>query len=400
MLNSEILSNTRIIDLGTVIAGPQCAALLGDFGAEVIKIENPDGGDPARKLAPIKDGESLWWKVIGRNKKSVTLNLKDDRGKKLFTDLVKQSDVLIENFRPGVMERFGFSWEYLKSINPNLIFLRISGYGQNGPMSDLPSFGRAAEAFSGIQYLTGFPDGPPVHAGFSMADSITALMGAYGVSLALYEREHNKKGGQMIDLALYETLFRIVEFPIVMYDQLQQVQERQGNQHPGGQPINTYMTRDGKWLTISAATDNTARRFLKAIGGDELANDSRFNSNQLRVANADALNTIINKWMGERTLAEIEKVLQEKEAPFYSVVMNTKDLFENEQILAREDIISVKDEDFNELKMQGIVPKFSRTPGKVKHTGPKLGEHNFEIYSNLCGVSIEELEKLQADKVI
>lgn len=400
MIHSEILANTRILDLGNVIAGPQCAGLLGDFGAEVIKIEHPENGDPARRLAPLKGGESLWWKVMNRNKKCITLNLKDDRGKGLFTKLVSQTDVLVENFRPGVMERLGFSWEELKAINPNLIMLRISGYGQNGSLSHLPSFGRAAEAFSGVHYLTGFPDGPPVHAGFSMADSLTALMGAFGVSLALYERKQYQQGGQCIDLALFEALFKLVEFPVAMYDQLQKIQERQGNSHPGIQPINTYKTQDGKWITISAATDNTAKRFLTAIGGSALASDPRFINNKVRIENEAVLNNYIKEWIEQRNLNEIEKILKENDAPFYSVVMNTEDIFNCDHIWEREDIISVQDEDFGELKMQGVVPKFSRTPGKINHTGPKLGEHNLEIYSTLCGLTEEEIAGLKAEHVI
>ncbi|MRG84875.1 CaiB/BaiF CoA transferase family protein [Salinibacillus xinjiangensis] len=400
MLNKEILENIRIIDLGTVIAGPQCAGLLGDFGAEVIKVERPKNGDPARRLAPMKDGASLWWKVMNRNKKSITLNLKSKKGNELMRKLVEQSDVLIENFRPGVLEKLGLSWEQLQAINPNLILLRISGYGQTGPKASLPSFGRAAEAYSGVQYITGFPDGPPVHAGFSMADSVTALMGAYGVSLALYERQFNNKGGQVIDLALFESLFRLVEFPVAMYDQLNKIQERKGNQHPGSQPINTYKTKDNQWITISAATDQTAKRFLKAIGGDELANDPRFITNEKRVENIEVLDRIIKKWMLNRTFSEIEKLLHENDAAFYSKVMNMQDLFESDHIRAREGIVSVEDDDFDELKMQGVVPKFSRTAGKVKHTGPKLGEHNLEVYSKLCGIDKDELSKLKDENVI
>ncbi len=284
------LNGMRVIDAGAMIAGPLAATQLADFGADVIKIEMPDTGDSMRHWAPIKDGKSLWWKVIGRNKRLVTLKLSDTEGAEIFKRLVQEADIVIENFRPGTFERWGLGYDVLSALNPRLVFVRVSGFGQTGPYSERGGYGTIAEAFSGIPSFTGFPDKPPSLPGFPMADSVASTFAAMAAMFAIYERDNSGSGvGQEIDVSLYEPLFRLVESQVIGFDQMGIVKQRQGNRLAEDSPRNTYKSRDGKWVAISASSQKTFERFATAMGMPELIADPRYCTNSSRCEHADAL---------------------------------------------------------------------------------------------------------------
>ena len=352
-----------------------------------------------RGMVPLKNGTSVWWKSLGRNKRCITLNLKSPRGRELFLELCRMSDVVIENFRPGVLEQLGLAWETLHEVNPNLILLRISGYGQTGPYRDRPGFGRVAEAFSGAQYITGEPDRAPMTSGYSLVDMVSGLMGAYAVMLALHARQTHGSGGQVIDLGLYESLFRLVDFPVPIYDQLGVIVERLGNGHPTAAPINTYRTRDGRWVTVSAPIDRAARRLLEAIGGTELASDPRFLTNESRVKHRESLDALIRQWFADHTFDEVQACF-ETSGVAYSKVYSAADIAADAHYAARENIVEMPDEEFGSVRIPGVVPKLLGTPGAIRWTGPRKGEHNEEVYSGLLGLSPADLEELRQKGVI
>lgn len=393
------LKGMRVIDAGQMIAGPLSCTMLADFGAEVIKLEHPIQGDAMRARPPEKDGKSLWWKVIGRNKRNVTLNLSKPKGQALFKELVKTADVIVENFRPGTFERWGLGYDVLKAINPGIVLVRVSGYGQTGPYASRGGYGTVAEAYTGIPSFTGFPDGPPtLSSSFAMADSVAATFAALGAMMAIYER--NRSGeGQEVDVSLYEPLFRLVEFQAIAYDQLGLVRERIGNRSITDSPRNAYKTRDGRYITISASTQKSFQRLLDAMGMSELGVDPRFCDGLARQRHADALDGLMEKWFLEHDSDAARRILDEGEV-VNGPILTIADIFEDPHYLARQTIARVKDEDFGELAMPNVTPLMSRTPGAVRHPGMPLGVETDEFYRQELGLSDDALTVLRREQVI
>ena len=394
------LHGMTVIDAGTTIAGPMAASLLGDFGAEVIKIELPGRGDPTREWAPKKDGLSLWWKVSGRNKKLITLNLGKPEGQALLKKLIVDADILIENFRTGTMERWNVGYQDLAAANPGIIMVRISGYGQDGPYSHRPGYGTIAEAMSGIPSFTGFPDKPPTLSAFPLADAVAGLFGALGAMFAVYHRDVKGTGeGQIVDVSLYEPLFRLVESFVIAYDQLGKVKQRRGNRMEESSPRNAYETSDDAWVAVSASSQRTFERLAEAIGRPHLSDDSRFVDNPSRVENAAQLDAVLTEWFRKLRLEDVMEVLESHDVvagPVYDI----RRIFQDPHYEARESITRVEDPDLGPVRMQNVIPKLGKTPGRVKHAGLGLGEHNHEIYGDRLGLSLEEMERLKEDGVI
>lgn len=384
------LEGIKVLDLSSLYAGPLIATNLADFGAEVIKVEHPRGDD-ARRWGKSKDGVPLWWKVIARNKRLMCLDLNQEESRRIVRKLCAWADVLIENFRPGKMEQWGLGYDELKEINPKLIMVRVTGFGQTGPLRAEPGFGTLAEAFSGFAYITGHPGGPPTLPPFGLADGIAALTGTYATMMALYWRDVHKDGeGQVIDLSLYEPIFSILGPQITEYTQLGVIQHRQGNRSFRTAPRNAYQTRSGDWVVLSAGTQQVANRVFEAIGKPELSQDPKFSTPQARVANGDLVDEVVSEWIHDHSLNEVLQRFQEVEAPIapvYSVEQIVKDNHFN----ARQSIIQVPDEDLGEIMMQNIAPKFSLTPGTIKHSGrTKIGADAKYIYESILHEEIPE----------
>jgi len=392
------LADLVVLDLTTIVSGGTATSVLADFGARVIKVENPQGGDPLRTWEPTKNGVSLWWKVHARNKKSITLNLRHPRGQQLLKHLVLKADVLVENFRPGTLERWSLDYDALSETNPRLVMVRVSGFGQTGPYRDRPGFGTVAEAMSGYVALSGFREGPPLLPPMPLADEITGLMGALATLIALRDRDRDSRG-QMIDLSLYESLFRLLIPCVPQYSLLGELPQRMGNRFPGAAPRNLYRTADGEWVAVSATSQRTFERLAHAMARPDLIADPRFADNSCRVAHVEDLDAIIHEWTASRSLDEILRILEGAEAvvgPVYDV----RGILSDPHYRAREDIVTVADSELGEIPMPAVLPKLSRTPGRIEHAGPSLGEHNEMIYGGLLGLSREELEKLTRDGVI
>lgn len=405
------LAGVRVIDAGNMVSGPFAAALMADFGADVIKIEHPRYGDGERALEPIKylgraaDNEqadekvSLWWKMEARNKRCVTLDLSKPEGAGLFKRLIATADVAVENYRPGTFERWGLGYEELQKVNAGIILLRISGFGQTGPYRERAGFGRVAEAMSGLTNLIGEPDGPPMSLGYPLGDLITGLLGSWAVMVALYHRDARGGDGQVIDLGLYESVFRLLEFDPIQYDQLHSVHRRTGNRVSYVAPSSMFKTSDGKWLTLAASTRSIWLNLCRAIGREDLTTNRKFIDNEARVAHSEEVNSIFADWIAQRTREEVEKTFDEFGVA-YSSVFDMEDVFSNEQYLAREMLVRVLDPQLGDAIVQNVVPKFSKTPGAVRHLGPRLGEHNEEVYLGELGLSREELVALKEAGVI
>jgi succinyl-CoA--D-citramalate CoA-transferase len=394
------LDGMLVLDVGTMIAGPLAATLLGDFGATVIKVEHPESGDSMRQWPPVKDGESLWWKVIARNKQLVTLKLSVPAGRALLLRLVEKADVLVENFRPGTMERWGLGFDDLSHVNPRIVMVRVSGYGQDGPYASRPGYGTIAEAMSGIPAITGFPGQPPTLPPIPLADSVAATFAALGAMFAVYARDIRRLDcGQVVDVGLYEPLFRLAESLVIGYDQLGIVKQRMGNRLPEDSPRNTYATADGEWIAISASSDRTFGRLAQAIGREELASDPRFADNPARISNADELDILLSDWFVQRTLAECLAILSEADVvagPIYDI----ERIFADPHYAARDNIVTVADPTLGRIRMQGVVPKMSVTPGQVKFPGLGLGAANARVYLEHVGLSEEEFQGLRRAGVI
>lgn len=394
------LRNIRILDLATIIAGPLAAGLLADFGAEVLKVEMPGKGDGLRALRPHKDGVSLWAKVVNRNKQGITLDMRTPEGVDLVKRLVADCDVLVENFRPGTMERWGLAPEVLWEANPKLTILRVSAFGQEGPYSEKPGFARVADAMSGFLSLCGPADGAPVHAGYPIADSVTGLFGALGILTALLERKENPDApGQVVAVSLFESMFRILDFLAIEYDQLGEVRQRTGNRNPYAAPGNVYRTRDGQWCTLAASTQTVFERLARAIGRPDLIEDSRFAANTDRLANHDDLDAIIGEWFAAHD-ADDACALLDAAAVSAARVRTIDDLFADPQVRASGMLVRVADPELGELRMQGVTPRFSRTPGAVHRPGPVLGGDNDAVYRRFLGLSEVEIADLKAKSII
>jgi formyl-CoA transferase len=394
---SSALSGLRVIEMGTLIAGPFAARLLAEFGAEVIKIEPPEGGDPLRRWRKLHRGTSLWWFLQARNKKSVTVDLKTEAGQQIVRDLAATADIMIENFRPGTLEKWGLGWERLSELNPRLIMVRISGFGQTGPYRDQPGFGAIGESMGGLRYLTGCPDRPPVRVGVSIGDSIAALHGVIGALAALRHRDRTGKG-QVVDVALYEAVFNLMESLLPEYGMFQMVRERTGSSLPGIVPSNTYVTRDGKYVVIGANADSIFKRMMRAIGRDDLADDPALVHNDGRVAQTETIERAISDWTACHELDEILRVLGAAEVPS-AKIYDIADIVADPHYQARGMIETLRLPDGQELLAPGIVPKLSETPGTTEWPGPELGAHTSEVLAKL-GYDAEQLAQLRAGGVI
>ncbi|MFB6113507.1 MAG: CaiB/BaiF CoA transferase family protein [Halodesulfurarchaeum sp.] len=391
------LSGLTVIDCSTVYAGPLAAMYMGDFGAEVIKVEHPGRGDSLRDYGPSE--EETVWKWVGRNKRSVPIDLHDPDGQSVLLELVEDADVFIENFRPGTLEDWNIGWETLSSVNPELVMVRMTGFGQTGPYSDRPGFGTLAEAMSGFAYVTGPADGPPTLPAMPLADAVAAMYATFATMFALYWRDVNGGTGQYIDTSILEPLFGAMGEYTVDYGTRGVVHERSGNRSPHTAPRNTYKTKDDRWVALSGSSQSIAQRILEIVGGEDLREDPRFETAAKRIENVDALDDIIADWMADRTRAEAIRIFEEHDAAL-APVYNTADIFEDEHFEARDAVAEVDDEDFGNVPMPAVFPKLSETPGSIDHTGPDLGEDTMAVLTDRTSLSEEEVRELAVDGTV
>lgn len=376
------LAGLKVVDCSTVLAGPISAMVLADFGADVVKIEHPEG-DALRKMGHAKDGHGVWWKVTNRNKRTITLDLHDADGKAAFLALVADADVLVENFRTGTLEKWGLGWDVVSKLNPRLVMLRVTGFGQTGPYRLRPGYGTVAEAFSGFAHITGEADGPPTLPPFGLADGIAAYHGVFAIMFAIYERDVQGSGkGQFIDLALYEPLYSCLGAQTSTYDQLGIVQNRRGNRSDNNVPRNAYKTRDGRWVALSTASPSIAKRVMNLVGGAGTGDDPRYATNVERVKRAEEVDGMVADWIGARTLAEVLDAFEKVEAAI-GPIYDAAQMLDDPQYQARESFTTVADPDLGPLKMQNVFPKMSRTPGRIRHAGPRLGAHQDDVLGEL-----------------
>ena len=392
------LAGLKVIELGTLIAGPFASRICAEFGAQVIKVESPDGGDPLRKWRKLYEGTSLWWFVQARNKQSLTLNLKHPDGLAILKQLLADADILVENFRPGVLEKLGLDWDTLHALNPKLVMVRLSGFGQTGPMKDQPGFGAVGESMGGLRYITGFEDRPPVRTGISIGDSIAALWAVIGALMALRHREVNGGLGQVVDVALYEAIFAMMESMIPEFDVFGFIRERTGNIMPGITPSSIHTTADGKHVQIGANGDAIFKRFMLTIGREDLANDPQLASNDGRDTRRDELYGVIDRWVNSLPLEQVVEQLNLAQVPA-SRIYSAEDMLGDPQFLAREMFLKAQLPDGKDFKMPGIVPKLSDTPGSCEWVGPQLGEHNAVILQTL-GYDSSAVARLRKDGAI
>jgi len=390
------LANLKVVEMGTLIAGPYCARLLAEFGAEVIKIETPGEGDPLRRWRQLHEGNSLWWYAQARNKKSIAVNLKAPEGQGIVRDLVAKADIVVENFRPGTMEKWGLGYDALSRSNPGLVMVRLSGFGQTGPYKDRPGFGAIGESMGGMRYITGYPDRAPVRVGISIGDSLAAMFGVIGALTAIHHRATSGKG-QVVDVALYEAVFAMMESMLPEYGMGGNVRERTGSALPGIVPSNTYRCGDGKYVVIGANADSIFRRMMKAIGRTDLADDPALADNAGRVKRTGELDRAIGEWTATVTLDEALEVLEQAEVPsgrIYSIADIAADLHYQARGMIERHKLGDKD-----LLLPGIVPKLSATPGGTRWIGPRLGEHTDEVLRAL-GYDDARLHALRSAGVV
>ncbi|AXG11379.1 CaiB/BaiF CoA transferase family protein [Haloplanus rubicundus] len=396
------LDGLRVVDCSGMIAGGFATTQLADFGADVIKVEHPEGTDPLREWPPYDEGVSLWWKSIARNKRCVTLDLSTAAGSALLLDLIDDADVLVENFRPGTMEKWGLGPDRLHEENPGLIVVRQSGYGQTGPRSDKPGFGTVAEGISNWAHVNGFPDSKPLLPPISLGDLTAANFAVQGIMFALFERDVGRGGGsgegQVIDMSLYEPLFRLFVSEVEAYDRLGEVRERIGNHHESAAPRNVYETEDG-YMTLSASAQSIFENVAEAIDRPDIVDDPRFATNEARVDHADELDEIIEAWTRERSTDEAIAAMEAADA-IVGPVYDMADIFEDEQYAARNDIVAMDDEDLGSLRTAAPVPRLTRTPGTVDHAGPGHGQHNDEVFRSELGLDETEYDRLREEGVI
>ena len=393
------LKDIRVIEMGTMIAGPFCGQLLADHGAEVIKLEQPTVGDPMREWGKEKPhGKALFWPVLGRNKLSATLNAREPDGQKLVKELVESADMLLENFRPGTMERWGLGYEQLSAINPKLIMIRVSGFGQTGPYAKRAGYGAIGEAMGGLRYTTGDPSLPPSRAGISIGDTLAATHACLGAIMALHQ-VHITGRGQVIDASIYESVLNMMENLITDYDVGGYIRERTGSFLPKIAPSNIYPTRDGIWLVIGANQDTVWVRMAAAMGRPALGSDVRYATHAARGSNQIALDELIADWTKNFSSDELEDLLNEHGIP-NGKIFRAPEMLDDPQFKARDSIIRVNHPEFGEMAMQNVVPKFSMTQGTVRHPGPKLGEHNKYVWSDIVGKTLDEIDELKKQGTI
>jgi crotonobetainyl-CoA:carnitine CoA-transferase CaiB-like acyl-CoA transferase len=392
------LEGLRVLDLATFVAGPFAAGLLAELGADVIKVEQPGTGDSLRELGEKANGRALFWALEARGRRSITCNLRMPRGQELVLDLVRQTDVVIENFRPGTLERWNLAYERLREVNPGVILLRISAYGQTGPYAERPGFGRIAQAFGGLTYLTGDPDRPPVLPGSAtLADYTAGLFGAVAVLAAKQYRDRTGRG-QVIDLSLFESIFRLTDVMALEYDVLGIVRERKGSQ-AHATPHNHYPTSDGKWIAIACTNDRLFRRLATAMGEESWGTDPEYATMAERVARRAEVETRVSTWTGRHTLAELRAILDAAEVP-NGPISSIADIVADPHYQARGTLMELDDPQIGPVKMHAPVPRLSETPARVPRPAPEIGEHNAEVYGDLLGIGSEELERLRTEGVI
>jgi formyl-CoA transferase len=393
------LDDLRVIELGSLLAGPFCGQLLGDFGAEVIKVEDPGVGDPMRQWGREKPyGTSLWWPVVARNKKSVTANLRTKEGQDLIRKLVAKADVLLENFRPGTLEKWGLGPEELWKINPGLIVTRVTGFGQTGPYSERAGFGSIGEAMGGIRYITGDPDRPPARTGVSLGDSLAATFATLGTLVAIHYRGRTGRG-QVVDSAIYEAVLALTESLIPEWQIAGYQRERTGATLPNVAPSNVYPTQDGEMILIAANQDGVFRRLAGAMNQPELADDVRYATHGARGSNMEELDGLIARWTTTLKADDLLECLHSAGVPC-GRIFRAKDMMSDPHFAAREAIVKMQHPDLGDFAMQNVFPRLSESPGEVRHVGPTLGQHNQEIYQALLGLNDDELSSLTAAGVI
>jgi formyl-CoA transferase len=392
------LQGIKVIELGQLIAGPFAGKMLAEFGAEVIKIEPPGEGDPLRKWRKLYQGTSVWWQVQSRNKQSVTLDLRHPKGQEIARQLIRTADAVIENFRPGTMEGWGLGWEELSALNPGLIMLRISGYGQTGPYRDRPGFGVIGEAMGGLRYITGEPGRPPVRVGVSIGDSLAALHGVIGVLLALRHREVNGGKGQVIDIGLYEAVFNMMESLLPEYDAFGYIRERTGSAMPGIAPTNAYPCKDGEYVLIAGNGDSIYKRLMEVVGRPDLANDPGLAHNDGRVERVDEIDAAIGAFTAPRGIEEILGAMARAKVPA-GRIYSAKDIAEDPHYAARGMIEQIVTRDGLSLRVPAVVPKLSGTPGSLRSTAPRLGEDTEGVLQQL-GYTVGQIAALRDEKVI
>jgi succinyl-CoA:(S)-malate CoA-transferase subunit B len=394
------LEGVRVLDIATFIAGPFCGTILGEFGAEVVKFEQPGVGDPMRRFGTITDnGEALIWLQESRNKKSITLDLRKPEGADLMRRLVRESDIVIENFRTGTLERWGVGYESLREENPALVMLRITGFGQTGPKANDPGFARIAHAFSGLSYLAGEPDGAPLMPGSTtLGDYLSGTYGALGVLMALRVAERTGRG-QYIDIGLYEPVFRFLDEMAAAYGYNAYIRERMGADTVNVCPHSHYPTEDEKWVAIACTNDRMFARLAQVMGQSELADASRWGTIEARLAERETVNQVVSTWTASRTQAEVLAQCKEGQVPC-GPIHNVADIFDDPQYAARENVVKFTDRHGDEISMPGVLPRLSVTPGGIDHLGPTLGEHNREVYIDRLGLSASEFDALQSAGVV
>ncbi|MEV6162025.1 CoA transferase [Streptomyces sp. NPDC052052] len=387
------LAGLTVLDCATLFAGPLAATVLGDYGADVIKVEHPQRPDPARTHGPARDGTGLWWKMLGRNKHTVTLNLSRSAGAALLLRLAERADVLIENFRPGTLERWGLAPERLHEANPGLVIARVTGFGQFGPYARRPGFGTLAESMSGFAAVTGEPDGPPTLPPFGLADGVAALVAASAVQTALLHRSLNGGQGQVVDLAIVEPLLTLLGPQATAYDQLGTVPTRTGNRSANNAPRNTYRTRDDRWVAVSTSAQSVAERVLRLVGHPEVVEEPWFATGSGRAAHADLLDGHVGRWIAARELDTVMTAFTEADAaicPVYDI----RDVFADPQYQALDSITTVQDPELGPLRMQNVLYRLSATPGSIRWTGRPHGADNEAVYGGRLGLTADELKAL------
>jgi formyl-CoA transferase len=393
------LTGLKVLEMGQLIAGPFCSAYLAGFGAEVIKIEKPKTGDPLRQWRKLYHGTSLWWLSMGRNKKSITLDIGKPKGQEIARRLAAKVDILVENFKPGTMEKWGMGYEELKAINHGIIMVRVSGYGQTGPNARRPGFANVAEGFGGMRYTSGDPDRPPVRTGTSIGDTLAGLHAALGALTAVYHRDVNGGQGQVVDVAIYESIFNMMESTLAEYDKFGHVRERNGAKLEGIVPTSTYPTKDGKFIIIGGNGDSIYRRLMQKIGRIDLAQHPEMQDNTGRIKHEIEIDRAITDWTLEQTFDEASAAMIEAEVPT-GPVYSIADIVKDEQYRARGIFETVEIEPGDSVKIPTVLPFLSETPGGTDWIGPKLGAHNQEVYQDFLGISQSEYEDLKAGEII
>ncbi|WP_153393687.1 CaiB/BaiF CoA transferase family protein [Ornithinicoccus halotolerans] len=397
--DSGPLAGIRVVEMGTLIAGPFCGQLLGDFGAEVVKVEDPSSGDPMRRWGVEEGGDtSLWWPVIARNKKSVTCNLRTPEGQQLARELIAQADVLVENFRPGTLERWGLDYDTLAGDNPGLVMVRVTGYGQTGPYAERAGFGSVGEAMGGLRYITGDPSAPPSRVGVSIGDSLAGLFSALGATMALVQRSRSGQG-QVVDTAIYEAVLAMMEALVPQYAHGGVIRERTGSILPGVAPSNVYPTAEGDQVVIGANRDTVFARLAQAMGRPDLLTDGRYRDHDARGRHQSELDELITEWTSAVPTQQLLGRLHEEGVPA-GLLYTARDMLGDEHFRAREAITTLVHRTLGDFPLQNVTPRLSRTPGRLRWLGPELGEHNDEIWGGLVGLDESRRQRLAAEGVV